>query len=226
MIPELNGTSVNRISKTYRIVKSKVYIRSIFAVIKFIAKNMIMQNENNAEAEETAIFAGGCFWCTEAVFLELEGVKKVISGYIGGKTANPTYKDICTGETGHAEAIKIVFDPQKIEFGKLLEIFFATHDPTTINRQGNDVGTQYRSEVFYMNNKQKQITEQYIALLTEENTFGKKIVTKISPASTFYEAEDYHQNFYNRNPDQGYCSFVIPPKIEKLKQKYSDVLKK
>jgi peptide-methionine (S)-S-oxide reductase len=187
---------------------------------------MMTQNENNAGSEETAIFAGGCFWCTEAVFLELEGVKKVISGYIGGKTVNPTYKDICTGETGHAEAIKIVFDPQKIEFGKLLEIFFATHDPTTINRQGNDVGTQYRSEVFYMNDEQKKITQQYIALLTEENTFGKKIATKISPASIFYEAEDYHQNFYNRNPDQGYCSFVIPPKIEKLKQKFSDVLKK
>jgi len=187
---------------------------------------MMTQNENNTAAEEVAIFAGGCFWCTEAVFLELEGVKQVISGYIGGKTVNPTYKDICAGETGHAEAIKIVFDPSKIEFGKLLEVFFATHDPTTINRQGNDVGTQYRSEVFYMNDEQKKLTEQYIELLTEENTFGKKIVTKITPATTFYEAEDYHQNFYSRNPNQGYCSFVIPPKIEKLKQKFSDVLKK
>jgi len=176
--------------------------------------------------EEIAIFAGGCFWCTEAVFLALDGVDKVISGYIGGKTLNPTYKDICSGETGHAEAIKITFNPSKISFGELLEIFFATHDPTTINRQGNDVGTQYRSEVFYRNETQKQLTEQYIALLTEENTFGKKVVTKISAAPIFYEAEDYHQDYFNRNPTQGYCSFVIPPKIEKLKQKFPEKLKK
>jgi len=175
--------------------------------------------------QEAAIFAGGCFWCTEAVFLELDGVKKVISGYIGGKTINPTYKDICTGESGHAEAIQIVYNSKKISFGELLEIFFATHDPTTINRQGNDVGNQYRSEVFYLNQEQQQTTQDYIALLTEENTFGKRIVTKLSPAAKFYEAEDYHQNYFNRNPTQGYCSFVIPPKIEKLKQKFPDKLR-
>ena len=176
--------------------------------------------------EEEAIFAGGCFWCTEAVFLELEGVKKVISGYIGGRTLNPTYKEICAGDTGHAEAIKIVFDPSKIAYGELLEIFFAIHDPITINRQGNDVGTQYRSEVFYLNDKQKKTTEDYIALLTESDTFGKKIVTKLTSATQFFDAENYHQNYYNENKSQGYCSYVITPKIEKLRKHYSDKLRK
>ncbi|MDI6031603.1 peptide-methionine (S)-S-oxide reductase MsrA [Flavobacterium sp. LB2P84] len=175
---------------------------------------------------EVATFAGGCFWCTEAVFLELDGVKKVVSGYIGGNTVNPTYKDICNGDTGHAEAIEITFDPSQISFGELLEIFFATHDPTTLNRQGNDVGTQYRSEIFYHNPTQKQVSEDYIALMTSENTFGKPIVTKISAVSKFYEAEDYHQNYYNQNKTQGYCSYVITPKIEKLKKVYQDKLKK
>ncbi len=183
--------------------------------------NMEIQNEL-----EVATFAGGCFWCTEAVFLELDGVTKVVSGYIGGKTVNPTYKEICNGDTGHAEAIEITFDPKKITFGELLEIFFATHDPTTLNRQGADVGTQYRSEIFYHNATQKQISEDYIALMTSENTFGKPIVTKISAASIFYAAEDYHQNYYNQNKTQGYCSYVITPKIDKLKKVYQDKLKK
>lgn len=183
--------------------------------------NMEIQNEL-----EVATFAGGCFWCTEAVFLELDGVTKVVSGYIGGKTVKPTYKEICNGDTGHAEAIEITFDPKKITFGELLEIFFATHDPTTLNRQGADVGTQYRSEIFYHNGTQKQISEDYIALMTSENTFGKPIVTKISAASIFYAAEDYHQNYYNQNKTQGYCSYVITPKIDKLKKVYQDKLKK
>jgi peptide-methionine (S)-S-oxide reductase len=184
-------------------------------------KNMEIQN-----GLEVATFAGGCFWCTEAVFLELDGVKKVVSGYIGGTTVNPTYKDICNGDTGHAEAIEITFDPKEVSFGELLEIFFATHDPTTLNRQGNDIGTQYRSEIFYHNPTQKQLSEDYIALMTSENTFGKPIVTKISAVSKFYEAEDYHQNYYNQNKTQGYCSYVITPKIEKLKKVYQDKLKK
>ena len=184
---------------------------------------------NNMEAKnemEVATFAGGCFWCTEAVFLELNGVKSVVSGYIGGRTINPTYSEIGTGETGHAEAIEITFDPNLISFGELLEIFFATHDPTTLNRQGADVGTQYRSEIFYHNAAQKQLSEDYIALMTSENTFGKPIVTKISAATTFYEAEDYHQNYYNQNKTAGYCSYVITPKIDKLKKMYQDKLKK
>ncbi|MBP6180448.1 peptide-methionine (S)-S-oxide reductase MsrA [Flavobacterium sp.] len=174
---------------------------------------------------EVATFAGGCFWCTEAVFLELNGVKKVVSGYIGGDTINPTYKDICNGDTGHAEAIQITFDPTKISFGELLEIFFATHDPTTLNRQGNDIGTQYRSEIFYNNENQKDLAEAYIALMTRENTFGEPIVTIVSPATLFYEAEDYHQNYYNQNKLQGYCNYVITPKVEKLQQIFKDKLK-
>jgi peptide-methionine (S)-S-oxide reductase len=184
--------------------------------------------QNSMEkGNEIATFAGGCFWCTEAVFLNLKGVESVTSGYIGGKTLNPTYKDICTGETGHAEAIQIVFDPNVVTFGELLEIFFATHDPTTINRQGADVGTQYRSEVFYHNEEQKTLTEEYIQLLLTDATFGfgKRIVTKISPATVFYPAEEYHQNYYNQNTSQGYCSFVITPKIEKLKSQFQSKLK-
>ncbi len=184
-------------------------------------KNMEIQNEI-----EVATFAGGCFWCTEAVFLELDGVSKVVSGYIGGNTVNPTYQEIGTGETGHAEAIEITFDTNKISFGELLEIFFATHDPTTLNRQGNDIGTQYRSEIFYHNSVQKQMSEDYMALMTTENTFGKPIVTKVSPAPKFYVAENYHQNYYNQNKMQGYCSYVITPKIDKLKKLYQAKLKK
>jgi peptide-methionine (S)-S-oxide reductase len=174
---------------------------------------------------EVATFAGGCFWCTEAVFLELNGVKKVISGYIGGETINPTYAAICNGDTGHAEAIQITFDPNKITFGELLEIFFATHDPTTLNRQGNDIGTQYRSEIFYNNENQKDLAEAYIDLMTRENTFEKSIVTVVSPATLFYEAENYHHNYYNQNKLQGYCSYVITPKVEKLKKIFKDKLK-
>lgn len=174
---------------------------------------------------EVATFAGGCFWCTEAVFLALKGVQRVVSGYIGGETINPTYKDICNGDTGHAEAIQITFDPTTIRYEELLEIFFATHDPTTLNRQGNDIGTQYRSEIFFNTETQKEVAEAYIALMTRENTFGEPIVTKVSPASLFYEAEDYHQNYYNQNKLQGYCSYVITPKVEKLKKIFTDKLK-
>lgn len=174
---------------------------------------------------EVATFAGGCFWCTEAVFLELKGVKTVVSGYIGGATINPTYKDICNGDTGHAEAIRITFDPNVIGYGELLEIFFATHDPTTLNRQGNDIGTQYRSEIFYSNENQKELAQAYIALMKRENTFGEPIVTVVSPATLFYQAEDYHQNYYNQNKLQGYCNYVITPKVEKLKKIFKDKLK-
>ncbi|RVT77336.1 peptide-methionine (S)-S-oxide reductase [Flavobacterium sufflavum] len=175
---------------------------------------------------EMATFAGGCFWCTEAVFLELKGVEAVVSGYIGGKTINPTYKEICQGDTGHAEAIQITFNPEVILFGELLELFFATHDPTTLNRQGNDVGTQYRSEIFYHNQEQREISEDFIRFLTQEDVFGKPIVTQLSPVSTFFEAEDYHQNYYNQNKSQGYCSFVITPKIDKVRTYFKDKLKK
>ena len=174
---------------------------------------------------EVATFAGGCFWCTEAVFLEIKGVEKVVSGYIGGKTVNPTYKDICTGETGHAEAIEITFNPNEVAYEDLLEVFFGTHDPTTLNRQGADVGTQYRSEIFYHSEAQKTKAENYIQLLEKEKLYDKKIVTKVSSATVFYPAEDYHQNYYNQNSSQGYCQMVIAPKLEKLRKYYKSKLK-
>ena len=177
------------------------------------------------EGMEVATFAGGCFWCTEAVFLEIKGVEKVVSGYIGGTTKNPTYKDICTGETGHAEAIQITFNPNEVVYEDLLEVFFATHDPTTLNRQGADVGTQYRSEIFYHSEAQKTKAENYIQLLEKEKLYDKKIVTKVSSASVFYNAEEYHQNYYNQNSSQGYCQMVIAPKLEKLRKYYKSKLK-
>ncbi|AXG75293.1 peptide-methionine (S)-S-oxide reductase [Flavobacterium arcticum] len=174
---------------------------------------------------EIAIFAGGCFWCTEAFFTDLKGVDKVVSGYIGGKTENPTYKEVCSGYSGHAEAIKITFDPDDVAYEDLLEIFFSTHDPTTLNRQGADVGTQYRSEIFYTTETQKASAENFIKLLTEQDIFGKKIVTKVSKASTFYPAEDNHQDYYAQNQNQPYCQAVIAPKLDKLKKNYKSKLK-
>lgn len=184
------------------------------------------ENPIDQKDTETATFAGGCFWCTEALFLEVEGVKAVLPGYIGGTVEDPSYEQVCTGRTGHAEAIQITFDPKIVSFGELLEIFFATHDPTTLNRQGADVGTQYRSEIFYHNATQKQVTEDYINVLNLENTFGKTVVTQVSKATYFYVAEDYHKNYYNRNSGQSYCSYVITPKIEKLKKQFKEKLKK
>lgn len=174
---------------------------------------------------EVATVAGGCFWCTEALFLELKGVKKVVSGYTGGTTKNPTYEEVCSGYSGHAEAIEITFDPKEISYEDILEVFFATHDPTTLNRQGADVGTQYRSEVFYHGEAQKKAAENFIKLLNDQNIFGKKVVTKIAAASVFYPAEDYHQNYYNRNKNQGYCMMVISPKLDKLHKNYKSKLK-
>ena len=169
-----------------------------------------------------AIFGGGCFWCTEAVFLSLKGVESVISGYAGGRIENPSYEQICNGDTEHAEVIQINFDDQQIDFKQLLDVFFATHDPTTLNRQGNDVGTQYRSVIYFENAQQQQQASDYIDSLKAD---GLNIVTELSPVPTFYPAEDYHQNFYARNPSQGYCNFAIPPKLMKLRSKFNDLLK-
>jgi peptide-methionine (S)-S-oxide reductase len=186
-------------------------------------KQNLMENQNNVEV---ATFAGGCFWCTEAVFLELEGVSSVVSGYIGGSTPNPTYEQVSAGTSGHAEATQITFDPSVISYGELLEIYFATHDPTTLNRQGADIGTQYRSEIFFNNEDQRQQAEDYIAQMTEQRTFPAPIVTKVSPASEFYPAENYHQNYYNRNKNQSYCSYVITPKVQKVRKSFAGKLKK
>ena len=159
---------------------------------------------------QQALFGGGCFWCVEAVFLQLKGVEKVVSGYAGGIVRNPNYEQVCQGNTQHAEVVLIDFDEQQISYSQLLNVFFATHDPTTLNRQGNDIGTQYRSGVYYFNDEQKQQAEKIIQDLEND---GLNIVTELSPAPTFYPAEEYHQNFYARNPSQGYCNFSIPPKL-------------
>ncbi|RKG39701.1 peptide-methionine (S)-S-oxide reductase MsrA [Acinetobacter rongchengensis] len=171
---------------------------------------------------QQALLGGGCFWCTESVFLQLKGVEKVVSGYAGGTTQNPSYEDICTGNTGHAEVILIDFDENQITYKQLLDVFFAVHDSTTLNRQGNDIGTQYRSVIYYFNAQQKAEAEQYIEQLKAE---GLPIVTELSPEPTFYPAEEYHQNFFAKNPSQGYCNFSIPPKLLKLRTKFQDLLK-
>lgn len=174
---------------------------------------------------ETATFGGGCFWCTEAVYLELKGVQSVKPGYSGGHVKNPSYKEVCTGTTGHAEVIQITFDADVISFSEILEVFFMTHDPTTLNRQGNDVGPQYRSVIFYHNEKQKEVAEKVIQLFSEEGVYDRPIVTTVEPFEAFYLAEDYHQNYYNRNKGQAYCQFVIAPKLEKFRKVFKEELK-
>ncbi|TRO67551.1 peptide-methionine (S)-S-oxide reductase MsrA [Christiangramia sabulilitoris] len=172
-----------------------------------------------------ATLAGGCFWCTEAVFQRLEGVKKVTSGFTGGEIKNPAYREIITGRTGHAEAIEIIFDPNVISYEEILLVFFATHDPTTLNRQQNDVGTQYRSGIFYHDEKQRQIAGEVIELLVKQKTFKDPIVTEVTQATPFYVAEKEHQDFYNHHRQQPYCQYIIDPKINKLKRLFSDKLK-
>ena len=179
----------------------------------------------NDPKSAVAVFGGGCFWCTEAVFDELRGVKSVMSGYAGGSTKNPTYEEVCGGGTGHAEVIKIDFDPVEIVFKDLLTVFFATHDPTTLNRQGNDVGTQYRSAIFYANEEQMREAEAFIKELNDSKVFGKPVVTTLEPLGEFYEAEDYHQKYYANNPYQPYCQYMIPPKLNKLHKQFSALLK-
>ena len=172
-----------------------------------------------------ATFAGGCFWCTEAVYKEIKGVKEVTSGYIGGQVKNPTYKQVCTGLTGHAEAVEIEYDPDLVPYEKLLEVFFATHDPTTLNRQGADVGTQYRSGVFYHDDDQKRTAEKVIEKLNAARIFPQRIVTEVTEASTFYPAEDYHQDYFENNPFQPYCQAAVSPKVAKVRKVFKDLLK-
>ena len=175
---------------------------------------------------ETIVFGGGCFWCTEAVFQMLKGVISVEPGYTGGSTENPTYEQICTGKTGHAEVIKIVYDPATIAVRDLLTVFFATHDPSQLNRQGNDVGTQYRSAIFYTTEEQKTEAEKMIAEIDASSTKGGKVVTEVTPLGVFYPAENYHKDYFAKNPEQGYCQLVINPKVEKVQQKFAELLKK
>lgn len=175
---------------------------------------------------EIATFGGGCFWCLEAIYNELKGIIKVESGYAGGTVPNPTYEQVCTGTTGHAEVIQITYDPKVITFKEILNIFFTMHDPTTLNRQGNDVGTQYRSIILYHNQNQKQIAEQVIKENTQARIWNNSIVTQLEPYQTFYKAENYHQEYYKKNPEQTYCKIIIDPKISKLRKQYFEKLKK
>ncbi len=167
---------------------------------------------------ETATLGGGCFWCLEAVFQELEGVESVVSGYAGGQVANPSYREVCTGRTGHAEVVQVVFDPAVLTYGDLLSVFFSIHDPTTLNRQGADVGTQYRSVIFYHDAEQERVAKSMIQELTEAGLWKDPIVTQVAPLDRFFPAEDYHQNYYRRNPQQPYCQAVIGPKLKKFRE--------
>jgi peptide-methionine (S)-S-oxide reductase len=176
-------------------------------------------------AIQKATFGAGCFWCTEAVFQNLKGVSKVVSGYMGGQTKNPTYNEVCTGSTGHAEVIQLDYDDEIISFAELLLVFFKTHDPTTINRQGNDVGTQYRSVIFYQDQEQKKEAHLMIDKLTKDLVFDRPVVTEISPVTDFYEAEDYHQNYFNENSEKSYCALVIQPKLAKFTKEFKEKIK-
>ncbi len=176
--------------------------------------------------KEIATLAGGCFWCLEAVYDDLKGVEDVVSGYAGGHVPNPSYEQVCTGETGHAEVVQITFDPQVISFAEILKVFFTIHDPTTLNRQGADIGTQYRSAIFYHSPEQKTVAEQTIAEISAAKIWDNPIVTVITPLTEFYAAENYHQEYFKRNPYQGYCQMVVAPKVAKFRQKFANKLKK
>jgi peptide-methionine (S)-S-oxide reductase len=191
---------------------------------RYTSQNTSVMNQDTTQLS-IATLGAGCFWCVEAIFQRLKGVDKVISGYSGGKTENPTYKEVCTGLTGHAEVVQIYFDPAIITYEELLEVFFSTHDPTQLNRQGNDVGTQYRSVIFYHNEKQKQIAEAYKQKINESKLFDKPIVTEITAFTRFYPAENYHQNYFNQNKNQPYCIYVVGPKVEKFEKLFHHKLK-
>jgi peptide-methionine (S)-S-oxide reductase len=178
-----------------------------------------------AGPKEVATLAGGCFWCLEAVFENVRGVDSVVSGYAGGKVAEPTYQQVCSGTTGHAEVVQVTFDPQDISYRDILEIYFAIHDPTTLNRQGHDVGTQYRSAIFYHSPDQQKAAQKLIAELDAAHIWDRPIVTEVTPLQTFYPAEGYHQGYFRRNPNQGYCQMVVSPKVAKFRQKFRDKLK-
>ena len=174
---------------------------------------------------EVATLGGGCFWCLEAVYLELRGIERVVSGYAGGQVANPSYEAVCSGYTGHAEVVQLTFDPQAISYQELLDVFFTIHDPTTLNRQGHDIGTQYRSIILYHSDEQRAVAEQTIARLEAEGIWGAPIVTEVEPFTVFYPAEAYHQEYYRNNPNQGYCRVVVAPKVAKARQKFLSKLR-
>ena len=180
---------------------------------------------NQEVSWEVATLAGGCFWCIEGVFREVNGVENVVSGYTGGTTVNPTYEEVCTGKTGHAEAVQVTFNPSKLSYQEILEIFFSVHDPTTLDRQGTDVGTQYRSAIFYHNEQQKRVAEELTGEISKANLWNEPIVTQVVLLDTFYPAEDYHQEYFSRHSEQAYCQMVIAPKISKLRNQWTKYLK-
>lgn len=199
-----------------------------FIILMLVGFQFSVQAQNKmkeVDKKEIAILANGCFWCTEAIFQRLKGVESVRSGYTGGHIINPAYREVTTGRTGHAEGIEIVFNPEVISFTEILEVFFSTHDPTTLNRQGYDVGTQYRSGIFYKSDTQKRIAEEFIKALDEAKVFDDPIVTEVTEFKNFFVAEDYHQNYYNNNKNQPYCIAVINPKLEKFLKNHKDKLK-
>jgi peptide-methionine (S)-S-oxide reductase len=201
-------------------------------IVLLLIISSTLQSQNNQKKTKKmsntiaiATFGNGCFWCTEAIFQQLKGVQKVMPGYTGGTLKNPTYKEVCSGLTGHAEAIQITYDPSEISYRELLDVFFYTHDPTTLNRQGNDVGTQYRSAIFYHDENQKAEAEKIIEQLTKEKVYDDAIVTEVVPFTIYYAAEDYHKDYYNNNKNQPYCRAVINPKIDKFLKKYGSKIK-
>ena len=203
-------------------MKKVSYIALLSALITLESFHMTIEP---GKKDTIATFGSGCFWCTEAVFERLEGVEKVINGFSGGNIKNPGYKEISTGRTGHAEVCQIYYDPEVVSFEELLDVFWHTHDPTTLNRQGNDVGTQYRSVIFYHSEEQKRLAEKSLAAMSVSGTFADPIVTEIAEFSDFFEAEAYHQDYFRNNPNQPYCTFVVKPKVDKFKAKYQDKLK-
>lgn len=207
----------------------KSFLMTVFAVVLILAASTSVNAQKTGKAvakKELATLAGGCFWCLEAVYVELKGVDKVLSGYSGGHVAKPTYKEVTSGQTGHAEVVQITFNPEVITYKELLEVFFTIHDPTSLNRQGADVGTQYRSAIFYHSPEQQATAEKVIADLTAAQIWKNKIVTEINKLDAFYKAEDYHQNYYALNPDQAYCRMVIEPKVIKFRKQFLPKLKK
>jgi methionine-S-sulfoxide reductase len=204
----------------------KIHLLILLCLISLSVLAQSTKPKSMDEGLEIATLGSGCFWCTEAFFLRLKGVESVVSGYSGGKVKNPTYREVCTGLTGHAEVVQVKFKPDVISYEEILEVFWNTHDPTTLNRQGNDEGPQYRSVVFYHNEQQKKIAEEYKNQLSKSGVFKNSIVTEITPFTVFYPAEDYHQNYFALNPNQGYCQYIIRPKVEKFNKQYASKLKK
>lgn len=203
-------------------MESKKFTYFLLTFLLFAVMNTKAQNPNT----EVATFGAGCFWCVEAIFEQLKGVEKVESGYSGGDTPNPTYKEVCSGSTGHAEVVQITFDNSVISYRELLKVFFEVHNPTTLNRQGNDIGTQYRSVIFYHNFNQQKEANLVIKKLTDDDVFANRIVTQVNSFTAFYKAENYHQDYYNQNGEQPYCNLVIKPKLKKFEKTFKELLKK